>query len=33
MKKLLLDAYDYLVDKFGNPSETRRLSKFHKISI
>jgi hypothetical protein len=27
------DAYDYLVDKFGNPSKTRRLSEFHKISI
>jgi len=27
------DAYDYLTHKFGNPSETRRLSEFHKISV
>ena len=27
------DAYDCLVDKFGNPSETRGLSEFRKISI
>ncbi len=27
------DAYDYLTDKFGAPTETRRLSEFDKISI
>jgi hypothetical protein len=27
------DAYDYLADKFGSPTETRRPSEFDKISI
>jgi hypothetical protein len=27
------DAYDYLFHKFGDPSQIRKLSEFHKISI